>query len=320
MEHLPPNPEVLCQPFDPNGQTFLKLAQIITKVQNHVCDSVYCQRKNRRTNETSCRFYFPRNYRNSAEFTTQMNPNVWTFAAQRNDQNLNPYNRAISLIWMANTDISVCGDSNAVINYIAKYCSKAEKQSSSFRQIIQSILPSLNAQHPRLSLVQKIMNRLVAERDISGQELQHYIQKIPLYHASRDMIYIDCRPPHIQDHQYFAQGGNIQAGKTTLQKYMARDIEIVGHISFFEWIRKWDFRLLRKRPRAPLRIPVYSPIYKGNIDSPDFEHFCRVKVCIFYLILFLFLSFFLIFFSFSSFYFILFLLYFLFSFPFFYIF
>ena len=120
-----------------------------------------------------------------------MNPAVYTFAAKGNDQNLNQYNRAISLTWLANTDISVCGDSNAVINHIAKYCSKAETESASFYDIIKAVLPSLNSVHPRLSLVQQ---RLVAERDISSQELQHYIQGLPLYQGSREIISVDCRP------------------------------------------------------------------------------------------------------------------------------
>ena len=67
-----------------------------------------------------------------------------------------------------------------MINYIAKYCSKAETQSVSHGSIIQSILPSLNTAHPRLSLVEKAMNRLIAERDICSQEQQHYIQGLPL--------------------------------------------------------------------------------------------------------------------------------------------
>ena len=164
------------------------------KVQTHKGNSRYCLKKNPRTKETKCQFYFPRPFRNSPEFTKDMDPEVYRFAAKRNDQNLNQYNRAISLTWLANTNISVFGDINAVINYIAKYCFKAVTQSASFYDIIKAVLPSLNSVHPRLALVQQCMNRLVAERDISSQELQHYIQGLPLYESSREIISVDCRP------------------------------------------------------------------------------------------------------------------------------
>ena len=230
IEHLPINTEVLCKPFSAESQTFFTLAQVVTKVQTHECNSQYCLRKNHRTKETKCRFCFPRPFWNSPEFTKGMNPEVYTFAAKRNDQNLNQYNRAISLTWLANTDISVCGDSNAVINYSAKYCSKAETQSASFYDIIKAVLPSLNSVHPHLSLVQPCMNRLVAERDISSQELQHYIQGLPLYQSSRDIISVDCRPCATQQGQYHAISGEILAGKSLIQRYISR--QNADNISF----------------------------------------------------------------------------------------
>ena len=215
-----------------------------------------------------------------------MNPEVFSFAAKRNDENLNQYNRSISLTWLANTDISVCGDSNAVINYIAKYCSKAETQSASFNDIIKAVLPALNLTHPRLSLVQRTMNRLVAERDISGQELQHYIQGLPLHQSSRDIISIDCRPFNIQQGHFFSLGGEILAGKTLVQRYISR--QNAEHISFLEWIQFWDFKLHRLRPRARPRVPLYRPVYKGDPAHAEYSDFCRVKVRqkIFYFIIF----------------------------------
>lgn len=276
IQDLPQDSEILCKSYCSENQTFLSLAQIINKIQTHQCDSHYCLRKNRRTRETSCRFYFPRAIRNSPEFTRDMNPEVFSFAAKRNDENLNQYNRSISLTWLANTDISVCGDSNAVINYIAKYCSKAETQSASFNDIIKAVLPALNLTHPRLSLVQRTMNRLVAERDISGQELQHYIQGLPLHQSSRDIISIDCRPFNIQQGHFFSLGGEILAGKTLVQRYISR--QNAEHISFLEWIQFWDFKLHRLRPRARPRVPLYRPVYKGDPAHAEYSDFCRVKV------------------------------------------
>ena len=286
FQEIPQNPEILCQRFSRENQNFITLAQILQKVQTHQCSSEYCQRKKRSTGEVNCRFYFPRPLRNHPRFSKELNPEIYSFVAKRNDSNLNQYNRSITLTWLANTDISVCGDTNAVINYIAKYCSKAETQSVSFGNIIQAILPSLNASHPRLSLVQRAMNRLVAERDISSQELQHYIQGLPLCQSSREIISVDCRPLETQQGHFHALGGEILAGKSLIQRYISR--ENAGNISFLEWIRLWDFKFHRPRPRARPRVPLYKPHYKGDPAHAEYSDFCRVKVSLFYFYLFLF--------------------------------
>ena len=52
-------------------------------------------------------------------------------------------------------------------NYIGKYYSKTEKSSKSYTNIIQQILSKINLIHPRLSLIQKLINKLVIEHDVS---------------------------------------------------------------------------------------------------------------------------------------------------------
>ena len=72
---------------------------------------------------------------------------------------------------MANTDVSQPSNSQAVLNYIAKYCSKEEKKTATYADLVKEVLPHLNSAKPLLSLVPNPMNKLVGEHDWSAQEV-----------------------------------------------------------------------------------------------------------------------------------------------------
>jgi hypothetical protein len=60
---------------------------------------------------------------------------------------MNQYNPTASLAWRANIDISPCTDLAAVQGYVAKYCSKEETQTMSYRDIARSLAPYVNEAH-----------------------------------------------------------------------------------------------------------------------------------------------------------------------------
>ena len=53
------------------------------------------------------------------------------------------YNPIITIAWIANTDASSYTDLKAVITYLAKYYSKAEKKSERFIDIGIALLPRI---------------------------------------------------------------------------------------------------------------------------------------------------------------------------------
>ncbi|KAK0655303.1 hypothetical protein B0T16DRAFT_304942, partial [Cercophora newfieldiana] len=67
--------------------------------------------------------------------------------------------------WLANTDISPCTSIQAVLQYITKYCSKAEQKSQSYKDMAKEILPKVTNRSPMVSFVAKVMNKLISERD-----------------------------------------------------------------------------------------------------------------------------------------------------------
>ncbi|KAM4067753.1 ATP-dependent DNA helicase PIF1 [Hirsutella rhossiliensis] len=71
------------------------------------------------------------------------------------------------------------GDANPL------YCSKAEKQTESYRDVARAILPRVNARQGLVSFVAKFMNKLTAERDWSAMEINHLLLSLPLQQSTR---------------------------------------------------------------------------------------------------------------------------------------
>ena len=108
--------------------------------------------------------------------------------------------------WLANVDITPCTGSKALLDYIAKYASKAEKKTESYKDMMKNLLPTLNNRHPLLSVVTKMMNRLIGERDWSAQEVCHLLD-LPLQGSSRVTLSVDCRPENVQSASFILAGG-----------------------------------------------------------------------------------------------------------------
>ncbi|KAH7230301.1 hypothetical protein B0J15DRAFT_473109 [Fusarium solani] len=144
--------------------------------------------------ERECRFDFPRALRELAAVIKKEDRSYYVFEAARNDSLMNNFNPAIILGWLANIDISPCTSLQAVITYAAKYCSKAEKKTESFSRLADQVLPHISHVQPLLSFPSRLMNKLIAERDYSAQEISHLLLNIPLQEGPRMVVTVDCRP------------------------------------------------------------------------------------------------------------------------------
>ena len=143
------------------------LTACLNRFQRHRnCTESYCLRlKKGCIGAKECRFYFPRSLRDEAAVSKDQNPHHWTFCPQRNDKLLNSYNAAMILAWMANIDTSPATSISVIVNYIGKYCSKEEKKSTSYQELLQSVQPHANSLHAFSSVVAKFMNKLITKRD-----------------------------------------------------------------------------------------------------------------------------------------------------------
>uniref|UniRef100_A0A4E9ER58 ATP-dependent DNA helicase n=1 Tax=Gibberella zeae TaxID=5518 RepID=A0A4E9ER58_GIBZA len=217
-----------------------------------------------------------------------MNTRYWVYDGARNDAWLNNYNRTFLMSWLANIDTSPCTSVHAVLNYIAKYCSKAEKKTESFNDIAKSILPRVNASRSVVSFVAKFMNRLLTERDWSAQEVHHLLLNLNLQEGTRIVRSVDCRRPDEHWQADFIpiddQGASVRASKNTYQKYLTRP-DSLQDFSYFRFLTRVDFtgntNTWREFPSAADRILNYFPRYKSLLAGgghEDYENYCRVKL------------------------------------------
>jgi hypothetical protein len=119
---------------------------------------------------------------------------------RRNDVFLNNYNPTFTLGWRANTDMNRCTNSHAVVEYIAKYASKAETQSRSYHEIFNNVVSTVapgTARHPLLTTATKMLNSPVVERDWSAQEISHILLGYPLVSSSRQFENLDLTGNHV---------------------------------------------------------------------------------------------------------------------------
>jgi hypothetical protein len=67
--------------------------------------------------------------------TKEINKKSWLFSPARNQATLNQCAPAITIGWMANTDIQLPTSLQAVLSYVGKYVSKPEKSSISYTEL-----------------------------------------------------------------------------------------------------------------------------------------------------------------------------------------
>ncbi|KAM4064532.1 PIF1-like helicase [Hirsutella rhossiliensis] len=188
---------------------------IVNRVQRHRCNN-YCMQLNKHTKQ-----------------------------GERNDGQINHYNRLLTVAWLANTDVSPCTSLQQVIDYAAKYCSKSEKKSESFAQIGKALMPRVKDHNPLISFTSKLLNQLVAERDYSKQEVSHLLLGLPLQEGSRTCLYVDCRNPDRHSRSLRIDGDEVDEAPNVYEKYTQRP-EALADLSYVSFLKCWNFR-----PRDP---------------------------------------------------------------------
>lgn len=275
-----------------SDSSFLMLSRVLNRVQRHTCSDAYCLRRYKLPNgqfsdEKVCRFHFPRAIHPQAVVTRELsasgikNPPWDTFDGVRNDGSLNNYIRGVSMGWMANTDASPCTSLRAVINYISKYCSKAETKTQPYQEMLKELIPKVSHAQPMVSLVAKMMNRLVSERDWPAMEVAHHLLGLPLVECSHVFVRVDCRKPDGVQRAIIQEDGAVREQKPLHEKYCQREESWSG-LTYFRFLTavnhsvrgRWQYFKDRAKPR----ILNYFPRYKGMRSSDQFEDFCRVKL------------------------------------------
>ena len=266
------------------------LADCLNRYQRHsICTPGYCLRKVKGSEDMRCRFYFPQAYRTVPDVNRDLNPKHYKFMPVRNDTLLNAYIPTTTLGWNANTDVSPCTNIGTVLRYAAKYASKSEVKTDTYKELFQKAIETCSDRNPFLSTAMKMVNRLIAERDWSAQEMNHICLGLDLVKCNREFATLDLRPNNEQVTTVDVEEGELtQKGRSWLEKYTKRmeyerqngDDSNLAEVSLFDFVRNWvvDKKVVRRRPRALPRILQIFPRYPSNPTEPTYEDYCRVKV------------------------------------------
>lgn len=171
----------------------------------HDCSS-YCMKckLDEQGNEyETCRFYFPKECRDDYMLVVEKGRTVVSMAVPRDHPRIGAFVRVSVQGWKANCDFQLVVDHKALAEYICKYATKPEKETTTFSQLIGKIqaAKSNNADNdlgeglpdacktycclPTGKVMTMLLNTGWAERDIGEVEVSHLLLGLPLVMTSR---------------------------------------------------------------------------------------------------------------------------------------
>ncbi|KAG6054203.1 hypothetical protein E4U17_004003 [Claviceps sp. LM77 group G4] len=172
-------------------------------------------------------------------------------------------------------DITPCTSVRVVLDYIAKYCTKAEVSTASYTDIVKSVLPHVSDSRPVVSLVAKSLNKLLVERDWGSQEVVFLLLDLALVEGSRVVLTLDFRAE--EDRDAVIDVPDIDNG----DRQSTRPRRSLYATTLFTFLTRHNTN--RPQPprladRVPNRILRYAPRYRSDPEHPTYSEYCRLKV------------------------------------------
>lgn len=221
------------------------LTELVNRCQRHLCTDNYCLRRDRATGRMKCRFGFPQQAKQQAEIAKN-DKNQWVFLPQRQDcdRDLNKYCPIALSIWRANIDASAIITKDALINYIGKYATKAEKDSDALVAEMRQLATQNDPADGVGRLLAQMMNKFVIQRDFSAQEAAHQLQSLPMIECSRTFETInlvqELTDSQVLDRRTGTERRRRGGDSSKLELYMARPPEMEG-LSYYETVKSFTY-------------------------------------------------------------------------------
>ena len=86
---------------------------------------------------------------------------------------------------LGNIDWQLVLSEHAIIRYIAKYASKAEKSLETYHQMLMRLENIENPEDFASKVYKKLLIETIIERDVAAQETCHMLLKLPLVECNR---------------------------------------------------------------------------------------------------------------------------------------
>jgi hypothetical protein len=248
------HPDISCPPaaIHPSARLFstledtkLELAEMLNHLQRHrQCLAGYCERHKKDTEETFCRFGFPKECRDGSTYAKEPTQDFAELHTRRNDPIINSYNPGFILGWRANIDFRPVINKEAVIAYVAKYASKGETSSTTYNKSLQTAISHMQDTDAAGIAYQKMLSSFVAERDISGQETCHILLGCKLIHSSWQTRSL-CVSPDASEHLDFEHSNSRRVGLIEHYKQRPGNPHPAANITLLDFATNWDWKASR---------------------------------------------------------------------------
>ena len=289
---VPPVPHPCAKRFEDVDDFESDYESLVNCVQRHTrCATGYCLRKKRGSDVAECRFGYPKDLADTTTVTVNRSDNdkvEVTVEPRRNDPLLNCHNRAIVQTWRGNVDFQLIHDRRKVVEYLAKYISKAEPVSKDFKDLLDAAIrgTDASAECATTAAIQRLLIKAVCERDISAQEVCHLVLELPLVLCSRQ-FHVLAVDGGVDGHGRLTVERELASGtarKCDLDKYVARDPEREA-LSMVEYFKK-HYRTRRNSRggerdavrRKELIVRVVPRLVACPSDPEKHIRFCRQQL------------------------------------------
>lgn len=200
---------------------------------------------------------------------------------ERNNPLLNHYNPVLILGWRANLDISPCTEPHAVATYIAKYASKAEKPSLAFGEVMMTIARRVEEDTSARIVFQKMLSRILTERDYSAQEVCHQLLLCKMVSASREFVslcLLENRQRRIRGQEDGEQDTEALEESDMRDAYEQRHEQYIN-LSLYEWYKDYRRvgRRISKRKHSAI-VTLWPPYHPGPEGSDAADNWSRAKL------------------------------------------
>ena len=267
--------------FAQRVNTRRELIELLNRMKRHIkCISVYCFRKMKKIEKQICKFHFFRSLQFASTIDNVINFKYEIFNATRNDFLMKNYNFIYNLKWLTNVNVNSCIDQNVVLTYIVKYCIKVEIKFLFYKKLLKSMLSDVTFKVFMLSLIIKLMNKLIVERNYFSQKMLHHLMNFKLKSCFRNFIIVDVRFIDNQKRIMTKLANeNIISSQTYLKKYCNRNsvqtqFILIIVVRYHDYVK--DVFILRLK--IAFKIVKFFSHYFFKIDDRDYENFCRMKM------------------------------------------
>lgn len=224
--------------------------------------------KNKTTGKIECRFKFPFEFKAKSEVVITNDRDAELLTA-RNDKLLNKYNDYVIQTWRANIDVSPVLSRRALVNYLAKYITKSEKQSKDLTEVLKTLMHTTDGDAKVKKVIQRLYIQSCSERDFSAQETCHLLMGTPLTKSGgRKFVTLNFKALDPNDWVPLADD-DTKIGKSYIEKYMERSERFEGE-SLMSMAKKY---VLPKGQRHPFGldaiVQVYPRLSERSKDESD---------------------------------------------------